>query len=454
MSVIRTYFTKNNTIVTDNRINSSQNPVTEISYGLNNLVSRYIFDVDLNKLKEKIEFIGYNKNRILSHKLKIQNTINVTNDYLGGFFQDKETQRTSSFKLDLFKIDEDWDEGNGYEFYYDENEPIKPIFSPSNWFYRKTDVEWNVQGIYDSGTTQIIGQQYFDNGNENLEIDVTDYVNNYIFSGDTTHKGFGLKFSDEFESLSTKYRQAVAFHTKYTHTFFRPYIETIVDDNIQDDRNRFYIDVDNYLYFFFKIKNKYTDVVINSVDIYDYEGNLLDIINGDNIEKIYNGVYRIQYRVNSEEYPDRVIFYDKWNITFNGVVKEITQKFYVRPNDFYYNTSKNHINPDNFHIILSGIKNGENINAGLIKPVKIFLKKLYDYDEDVNIYYSIYIKMSNNHRINIIEYELVDVLDNIYMFNIDTSWLIPQIYNLDIYIGNDNYKFLMDTILFKINEFF
>ncbi len=293
MSTIRTYFSKNNTIITNNRINNSQNPVTELSYGLNNIVSRFIFDVELNKLKNKILSQGYDVDHVVSHKLKIQNTVKEYDQYLGGYFRDKETQRTSSFNIDLFKIEEEWDEGNGYEFYYDENTPINPIYSASNWYYKKTDNEWEFEGIYNTGTTQIIGSQFFDNGNENIEIDVTDYINDCIFIDDTTHQGFGLKFVDELEELETKYRQAVAFHTKYTHTFFKPYIETYIDDVIDDDRDKFYIDKENYLYLFYKENKTYKDITINNVNIIDYNGESVNYISGNNVEKIKNGIYRV-----------------------------------------------------------------------------------------------------------------------------------------------------------------
>ena len=92
MSIIRTYFTKNNTIITDNRINNSQNPVTEISYGLNKQVSRYIFDVDFDSLKNKLVNKGYNEQSIKYHKLVLYNTISIDKSYTGTKFQDKNTK--------------------------------------------------------------------------------------------------------------------------------------------------------------------------------------------------------------------------------------------------------------------------------------------------------------------------------------------------------------------------
>lgn len=447
MSKLRTYFTKNNTIISNNRVNNSQNPVTELSYGLNNQVSRFIFDFDLEKLKNKILNNGLNQNSIISHKLYIQNTINVDNKYVGGFFQNKNSQRTSSFDLELFKIEEEWDEGFGYDFIYNKEEYPKSIESASNWYERKNNEVWLNEGVFDDGL--IIGEQHFDSGNENIEIDITEYVNNLIFSGDTSHHGIGIKYSEEFEEKTTNLRQTVAFHTKYTHTFFEPYIETYIDDVISDDRDCFYIDKDNYLYLVFKVKNKYTDIAINNVEIVDYNGNIIDTLT--TFEKIKNGVYRIEYKVNSNEYPDRVIFYDKWNISFNGINKEIIQKFYIKPLDEYYSiNNQNILNPDNFSVNIVGIKNEEIIKNKEIKNINIFIKSMYQHNYEIDLYYSLYIRMSNNHIINIIDIEKINKIDNNYFFDLDTSWLVEQDYYIDFYIGNEDEKYNLKTIKFKI----
>lgn len=454
MSIIRTYFTKNNTIITDNRINNSQNPVTEISYGLNNNVSRFLFDVDLDKLKDRILSIGLDSNKIVSHKLKMQNTVHEYEQYLGGYFRDKETQRTSSFLLDLFKVDEEWDEGNGYEFYYNENEPLNPIYSASNWYYKKTNEEWETEGYFNTGDTQIINSQYFDNGNENIDMDVTEYINDYIYSGNTTHKGFGLKFDNELESLITKYRQAVAFHTKYTHTFFKPYIETVIDDNIVDDRDRFYIDEDNYLYLFYKEKGVYKDIIVNNVTILDYNGEITENFTFNNIEKIKNGIYRVKYNVDSNNYPDRVIFYDNWDVSVDGVSKNIKQRFYIKPNINYYDFNNNSLNPDNFHITINGIKQDEVIKNNQSRFISLDVRKLYEYDDDLELYYDLYIKLSGEHRIDVIKDELINRYNNKHGFEINFDWLVSQEYYLDIYIGDGDYRYLNNTLRFKKNTDF
>jgi len=55
MSVFRTYFSKNNTLIDGNLTNNSQNPVSEVSYGtVNSFPSRLIFALDFSDLHQRI----------------------------------------------------------------------------------------------------------------------------------------------------------------------------------------------------------------------------------------------------------------------------------------------------------------------------------------------------------------------------------------------------------------
>ena len=143
MSVYRTYFSKNDTLIEDNLTNNSQNPVTEIAYGTTTSeVTRFIFDVDLQSLQNRIDEGIINPDRIQSHVLKLVNTIRFDEKYLGKKTYDGITQRASSFDLEVFNIDQEWDEGSGYEFVYNEEEYPNVGTGATNWFDAKTDTEW------------------------------------------------------------------------------------------------------------------------------------------------------------------------------------------------------------------------------------------------------------------------------------------------------------------------
>jgi len=59
MSINNSYFNKNNTIVSDSYVNTGRNPVMQLFYGDGGIskpvgYSRFIFDLDLRLLREKL----------------------------------------------------------------------------------------------------------------------------------------------------------------------------------------------------------------------------------------------------------------------------------------------------------------------------------------------------------------------------------------------------------------
>ena len=131
MSITNSYFSKNNTIISNSFTNTGRNPVTELFFG--NLLtsqypsgySRFIFDLDLTLLKQK-----YNDGTIspcngeMKHILRMTNTTSFNFDFLNTSTS-QGRQRATSFDLVLLRIpyiNDDpetpqiWDEGVGYDF--------------------------------------------------------------------------------------------------------------------------------------------------------------------------------------------------------------------------------------------------------------------------------------------------------------------------------------------------
>jgi hypothetical protein len=78
MGLLRTYFSKDTTIVRNSCVNTGRNPVTELFYaGSTNIndtrYSRYIFDVNIDDIRNKV-----NNNEIsisgMTHTIKMTNT--------------------------------------------------------------------------------------------------------------------------------------------------------------------------------------------------------------------------------------------------------------------------------------------------------------------------------------------------------------------------------------------
>ena len=461
MSVHRSYFSKNNTLIDNNLSNNSQNPVTEVSYGtLERHVSRFIFDVNLTNLQEKIQNGQINPDRIVKHVLRMTNTINLAPEYLGKKSYTYTIDRASSFELELFNINEDWDEGSGYDFeYYDKKFPYIDVVNPnlirqaSNWFERKTGINWTDAGVYNTGTTEIIGTQRFEKGNENIEIDVTDYINERL-TGTSDSYGLGIKFMDIYEQLETEFRQAVAFHARKTNTFYEPFIETIIDDTIRDDRNYFYLDKINDLYLYVNVGSFPQNIQVNQVNIYDHEDNLIDVISGSSVEHVGKGVYKINYFVDSNDYPDAVLFRDEWEIVINGRETKYNGEFYLIMSEKYFIINQpNTINIENYFFYFWGISEKEKLRAGNLRKIKLTIKELYSNQNNflpLDIEYRLFTTVGKKYEIDIIPFTSVNRTNSGYEFNLDTSWLIPQDYYLQIRLKNGNYYENKQTLSFTV----
>ena len=155
MSVFRSYYSKNDTLIESNLTNNSQNPVTEISYGTpTKEVSRFIFDIDLLAMRDRIAQGFINPKRIVKHILHMTNTIAYAPQYVGKKSYSLAIDRATSFSLDLFNVTEDWQEGSGYDFTYSNKQDLftlqpLPLISEqaANWTARTTGIRWTVDGV-------------------------------------------------------------------------------------------------------------------------------------------------------------------------------------------------------------------------------------------------------------------------------------------------------------------
>jgi len=261
MSYFRSYFEKNNTIIKNSQVNTAKNPTTEIFYGSG--FSKFIFKVDFSELKNKIDLGEYVINSDTKHTLHLTNTIFGDETFLGAK-RGSGRQRTNSFDVIVFKISEFWDEGLGFDYEdggYDfttGNETFDE--RPSNWFNRTTLNSWTTEGVY-ANTPTIVTTMHFDNGNEDLDVDITQYVNGILVSGNTNH-GLGLSFAVLYQDVTAEIDQSVAFFTKYTQTFFEPYVETYFNDRINDDRLNFIEKTIQNLYLYVTKGTNFYDLIV------------------------------------------------------------------------------------------------------------------------------------------------------------------------------------------------
>jgi hypothetical protein len=457
--VIRTYLTKNNSIVNNRSYNTGKNPITELFYGgtdATNTFSRFIFNFDVERLKTLYTGNTFTDLTKLTHTLKLTNTGAFDTGLLNGNFQEK--NRASSFDLILFKIQQDWDEGVGYD--YGTSTPIlgenPTSVIPSNWEQAQTGVFWSGgTGVYSGSPSGItITTQHFDLGNENINMDITDYINGVITGN--THHGLGIAFPRGTELTQTSSPNYVGFFTRHTQTFYEPYIETIYSNHITDDRDDFYLDKTNKLYLYVNLLGTPTNLdSLPTVSIYNNDNTLL--ISANTVTHITKGVYATELTIYSSASTINDIYTDRWsNIVINGIQRpSIDLSFSLKDSLGYYNIGDNNMLPKEVSIIVSGIKSNERIKRGDTRKVILLTKIPYTVNQTQkidSIEYRLFVKEGNN-EITIIDYQPVELANNHYYFLLDTQSLIPNTYYIEFKVEtNLVVKTLNNVFQFEITS--
>lgn len=457
--LVKTYFDKNNTIMRNSIINTGLNPIAELYYGgtaVNLQHSRFLFHFDETKLKDLYESATFPDLTKMTHTLRMTNTSCFDVSLLNG-----ETcsgkDRVSSFDLILFQIPQNWDEGTGYDFYACTTIAgnISVSSNPSNWVYAQTGVEWiNGDGVYTGDPSSIIiGTQHFDTGNENIEIDVTNYVNGLI-TGNTNY-GLGIAFSYNLENTATVNPQYVGFFTRHTQTFYEPYIETSYSDVIRDDRRLFYMDKNNKLYLYVNAGGIPTNLDSNpSVIVRDNNDNIFSSYTPSQVTHVTTGVYSINLRVPSSNYTDCAMFTDTWSdLVIDGITLRDVELEFIINLDGYYNIGNSEELPKNYGFSIHGIKRDEKIVRGDIRKVIVSARVPYTVNQqDIldTLRYRIYAKEGPN-EYTIIDYQDVEMAFNQNYFLLDTDSLLPNTYWLDIELTtNRNVRTIKDVVNFDI----
>jgi hypothetical protein len=438
--VIHTYFDKTNTIISNSIANTGLNPVAELFYGGYDGIekfSRHLFHFDETRLKGLYTGGTFTDLSKLKHTLRLTNTASFDTGLLNGTMEAKD--RASSFDLILFTINQDWDNGVGYDY----DVPILAngdyLFStgPSNWVNPRTGINWSGgTGVYSGSPSGItVTTQHFDKGNENIEMDITDYVNG-LLTGNTNH-GLGIAFARGYELINTTALQYVGFFTNNTQTFYEPYLESIYENYIKDDRNNFFLDKGNKLYLYVNLAGNPTNLdQIPNVNVYDYNGTLFSAYTSSNVAHVTKGVYSIDINVPTDANNVETMYNDVWgNVVINSVTRpNISLDFVVKSSFDYYNIGTNDMLPKKIALNIAGIRNQENIKRGDTRKVIVSARIPYTVEQTQYIdglQYRLYVK-EGKAELTVIDFQPVEIANNYYYFLLDTASLIPNTYYLDV----------------------
>jgi hypothetical protein len=442
--VIRTYFDKNNTIVSNTNINTGLNPVAELFYGgseSQQRYSRFLFHFDETRLRDLYTGGTFTDLTKLKHTLRMTNTGSFDKELLNTNMGSKD--RTTSFDLITFKIEQPWDNGVGYDYEIPILTQGDAAFNngPSNWVNAQTGIEWdNGTGVYSGSPSGItVSTQHFDKGNENIEMDVTDYVNG-LLTGNTNF-GLGVAYARAYEIMNTASPQYVGFFTNNTQTFYEPFIETTYSNHITDDRNDFYLDKQNKLYLYVNLAGNPTNLDFNpSVDVYDNNGVLFASYSNNMVNHVTKGVYSIDILVPTTANNVETMYSDVWqNVTINGISRpDITLDFVVKDSFGYYNMNGDSL-PKKVGVSIAGLQNMEKIKRGDIRKVLVSARIPYTVEQSQNISdlkYRLYVS-EGSAELTVIDFQPVEMAVNNYYFLLDTASLIPNTYYLDVLVTSN-----------------
>lgn len=455
--VTRTFISKCNTIVDGSDDNFGLNPICSLFYG--SVHSRALVYFNIDNIK-RAAAEGYGRENT-THHLRMFNCGSwdpskyMEKKEIGKHLSDGK-RRAASFDIIAFRLPQKFDAGVGFDestdvWFVGYNSASK---DGSTWFKSENGIEWESPGVY---TTEflwdeyekwgkgedsiVIGRQHFDYGNENLDIDITDYVNS-LFDGEKNY-GIGLAFSPRFELMKKQHISYIGFFTNNTNTFFEPYVETRCSAGINDDRYKFFIGKDNRLYFYAILGGNYTDLdelpvcTINGVEypvkrqnkgIYYAEVNLSKKP-GTEEDDCGN-------EVDIEAPVQECVMYDAWsNLKYNGQdLGEVEMEFHAMPATGFFNLGGEIEDTKTLVPTISGINDDEKLYQGDRRELDVVFRLQYsakEYDLADNAYYRIYVK-DGAREIDVIDWDNINVLGRKNMFMINTAELVPYDYYVDI----------------------
>ncbi len=210
-----------------------------------------------------------------------------------------------SYDLRVRPVSASWDEGRGHDVNLRDN-------GVANWEKRTSSAYWaTVGGDFLASPS---ASAHFDDGTEDLEIDITPIVNGWL-SGTIPNYGLVISMTDTVEANSnySNYYQKKFYSRHSDYEDRRPYIEVRTSDFVGDDRTNMRWARTGSLFLYKMVGGIFQDLIgLPIVDISDASGTIMSVtasIGGP-------GTYSASFAIQSGSYSGS-LFYDKWRL--NGV---------------------------------------------------------------------------------------------------------------------------------------
>lgn len=230
----------------------------------------------------------------------------------------------TKFTLIANPVTKEWIEGAGLDIdsYKDQG--------PVNWLSASFNEAWALEG--GDVNQSISASQFFKEGTEDLEMDITNIVESWI-DGTLPNYGLMISLSSSHEQENTSYYTKKFFARGSEYFFKRPWVEARWDSTIKDDRGKFYLynpfvpeeENKNILYFNNTFKGKHYDIPsVGTGEIYVglYAqaslplGTPLPLLGGVNFATgswVKTGVYKVEIGINTTYDTVYDIWFDSSN---------------------------------------------------------------------------------------------------------------------------------------------
>lgn len=213
----------------------------------------------------------------------------------------------TSFDVFAYPLSRSWDEGRGID---DDN---MRDWGYASWMEATSTQNWTTSGS-DFITNLGSGSQHLDLGNEDLEIDITHIVRNWL-TGTFPNNGLVIKMGSSEESNGTSYYKKLLHGRESKYIDRLPRIEARWDSVLKDNRNNFAFDVDNKLFMYKFVRGELANVREPvTVRIQDHViGVSASFSQSYSAYQITDGILTASIYISSSQVFSGTTFYDIWS---------------------------------------------------------------------------------------------------------------------------------------------
>ena len=260
-------------------------------------LARILVQFDLTELSNSIYSEGTIPSSSIEYKLKL--------------FDEKHGDTLpTSYDLFVFPVSQSWDEGRGID-----DDDFKD-YGYASWIDATSTTAWTLSGSDFLTSSYGSASAHFDGGDENLEVDITDIVINWL-TGALPNNGLVIKLGDTEETNGVDYYKKM-FHARESMFVDRiPHLEVRWNDVVKDNRNNFIFDNSSKLYMYNFVRGELVD--LSEPIIVRIQDHVVGGVSGSaSFEQEFTasretlGTYSVDLTIESTSSFSGTVWYDIW----------------------------------------------------------------------------------------------------------------------------------------------